>query len=309
MPLVDSRLSFFQLAIRLGALLLLGLFASAAFGQDSGGVLGFLRSETAEKYDLDPAAPDELLGVVVDADDKGVGGATVYLRPQGNWNNARLRQTQTDGRGQFIFPGLQAGDYHVAAVAGARATRTKYRVWLKAPFKPGLGNEPVVAKLKPAGKVRVRVVDAATKEPIPGADIKLGFWDLPRDRKADKNGETVAEGLPKRSYEFSATASGYAKKSAATSVKNTPEALVILELEPGAVIVGTARDPRRQPDRPPQAASPRPSRLGHVLRLHPGRPRRLVPLRPRADWDVDLARLCPRWLHRAQDNHPATPGW
>ncbi len=253
MSRADYLRSRFRLAPGAGVLFTLFLLAFAlshqdsGFAQDAGGAFGIRRSKIAEKYDLDPPVPDELLGVVVDENDKSVAGATVYLRPHGDWNDSRLRQTRTDDLGQFVFPRVEVGEYLLAAISGARATRTQYRKWLDVTFTSDLSREPIVAVLKPAGQVTIRVVDAETKEPLPGAKIQLGYWDLPRDRVADKNGESVAEGLPLKSYEFSATASGYAKKTIGTSVKSTPETTVVLELEPGAVIVGTARDPDGNP--------------------------------------------------------------
>jgi Carboxypeptidase regulatory-like domain len=114
--------------------------------------------------DDDPPGTLRLEGQVVDADDHGVGGATVVITS----NPARSTSTEADG--SFAFDGLVARPYTLIAraakgVAGPITARLTEK------------SEPVVLRLRPAARLTVVVVGRDGK-PISGATVELRGVDV-----------------------------------------------------------------------------------------------------------------------------------
>jgi len=118
------------------------------------------------RIDDDPRGTLRLEGQVVDADDHGVGGATVVITS----NPARTATTEADG--SFAFDGLVARPYTLIAraakgVAGPITARLTEK------------SEPVVLRLRPAARLTVVVVGRDGK-PISGATVELRGIDVQR---------------------------------------------------------------------------------------------------------------------------------
>src|SRR5262245_6721718 len=128
--------------------------------------------------DDDPRGTLRLEGQVIDAEEHGVAGATVVITA----NPPRSITTEADG--SFAFDGLVARPYTVLAraaqgVAGPITARLTER------------SDPVVLRLRPAGKLTVTVVGVDGK-PFGGATVELRGIDV--QRQATTAGPSEARG-------------------------------------------------------------------------------------------------------------------
>lgn len=239
--IADSR---FRLRRRLPLAMLIAIAASPlALAQ---GPLDFLKSEKSAKYDLDPAAPDQLVGVVLDPEENPVEEATVFLRLEGQWNKPP-QETTTDGRGQFLFSDLEAGKLLLMAHKGAYASRTRWRKWQEVQFTGELASEPPELRLIAAGAVRLRVLSADAQKPVANAEVALQYSDMPASTETDADGVAQLTGLPPNAPPVIVRAEGFAQQQ--INVKMTPgkEATVTALLPPGAVLTGRVTDIHGKP--------------------------------------------------------------
>src|SRR5512140_2164605 len=145
--------------------------------------------------DDDPKGPLRLEGQVVDADNHGVAGATVVIAA----NPPRSATTEADGG--FAFDGLVGRPYTLIAraakgVAGPVTARLTEK------------SDPVVLRLRPAGKLTVTVVGTDGK-PIDGATVELRGIDVSR---ATVKGKTaVFAPVVPGGYQIAAWADGMAR--------------------------------------------------------------------------------------------------
>jgi hypothetical protein len=123
------------------------------------------------RFDLKPAKT--LTGKVVDAQGKGIAGATVYTD---TWRGTRTLTTRlnTDSQGNFTWDGAPDDDIHADVYCIGYADNRKVAI--------RAGQENVVKLLSPT-KVRGTVVDAETGQPVPNFNVLTGIdW---------KNGQAV----------------------------------------------------------------------------------------------------------------------
>jgi len=144
--------------------------------------------------DDDPKGSLRLEGQVIDADDHGVAGATVALAA----NPPRTATTEADGG--FAFDGLIGRPYTlIARSASGTAGPITTRLTAK--------SDPVVLRLRPAGRLSVAVV-GTTGKPIEGATVELRGLDTRRATVRDKR--AVFSPVVPGGYQIAAWADGMA---------------------------------------------------------------------------------------------------
>lgn len=239
------NIRFLMRVLRLSLLCAIALVAanSAAPAQ---GPLDFLKSEKSAKYDLDPAAADQLVGVVVDEDDRPVEGATVYLRLNKQWNKPPQKVT-TDDRGQFTFSDLESGKLQLMAFKGASASRTQRRKWEEISFETVLSKEPTVVTLVEARSLKIQVLAERDSSPIQDAEVSLRYVDIPAKGQTDEEGIIQLGGLCDHAITVTVRADGYAIAKSGVNLKRAGQADVTLRLKPGAVLTGRLTDLHGEP--------------------------------------------------------------
>ncbi len=137
--------------------------------------------DVALQYDDDPDGKIRLEGQVVDADDKPVAGAIVGISAN------PARQVKTEGDGSFAFDKLLAREYTLEARQGdAAGGPVTVRVNGK--------TEPVIIHLAQASSLELTVLDATTKAPVAGADVKT-TGDTPQSTQTRARGKAPPPGL------------------------------------------------------------------------------------------------------------------
>ena len=181
--------------------------------------------------DDDPAGALLLEGLVLDAEDKPVVEATVIVS-----SNPR-RRAVTDENGAFTFDKLVGRSYTLIARApGGVAGPITAKLTAK--------SDPVVLRLRPAGSVKVAVVDKASK-PIAAATVELRGLDH-QTASADATGHVDFPVVVSGGYEVVASAAGYAPSRQFTQVATAPVELT-LALVAGAAVSGRVVDDKGQP--------------------------------------------------------------
>jgi len=187
--------------------------------------------EQAILVDDDPAGALQLEGLVLDAADKPVAGATVVVS-----SNPR-RTATTDDNGGFAFDKLVGRSYTlIARAAGGVAGPITAKLTDK--------SDPIVLHLRPGGAVKVTIVDKAAAA-IPGATAELRGLDQ-QTATADAAGVAEFVTVVSGYYEVVAYAPGYAPSHAFTQVGTGPVE-VSLVLVAGAPVSGIVVDDKRQP--------------------------------------------------------------
>lgn len=143
------------------------------------------------------------------------------------------RVAVTDAEGRFVWTDLPTGTYGVCAPASRFALGEAAAGWESAvvtgcPVEAGKAGPEVVLRYRPGGTVNVRVVDAATGEPLPQPRLRWDLWSAPSPPRPP---ETSSE--PRRGgrgllcyeawhpglYEVYAWAEGYAGAREAVAVR------------------------------------------------------------------------------------------
>src|SRR5262245_49045195 len=177
--------------------------------------------------DDDPRGTLRLEGQVIDAEEHGVAGATVVITA----NPPRSITTEADG--SFAFDGLVARPYTLVAraaqgVAGPITARLTEK------------SDPVVLRLRPAGKLTVTVIGTDGK-PVGGATVELRGVDF--QRALTKAGAAVFAPVVPGRYQIAAWADGTARSFQAILI-GTGDATARLKLATGASVAGKVVDDR-----------------------------------------------------------------
>jgi 5-hydroxyisourate hydrolase-like protein (transthyretin family) len=188
---------------------------------------------------LDPAAA--IIGRVGRADGRPVPGAAVSLRKPDEPEETEAAATRTDEEGRFTLSDLEAGTYELAVSHedGVEATRT-----VQAP------SADVRVDLAPAGTLRGRVLDAATRSPLPAYWVTVSrprarggdddFADSRVEEIQGTDGAFAIDGLPPGAAEVTIQAEGYRNKKLEDVAISSDDDAPPLEvaLEPGATVRG-----------------------------------------------------------------------
>jgi len=175
----------------------------------------------------DPRGALRLEGQVIDAEDHGVAGATVTITS----NPPRTITSEADG--SFAFDGLVGRPYTLVAraaqgVAGPVTARLTER------------SDPVVLRLRPAGKLTVTVIGTDGK-PVSGATVELRGVDF--QRALTRAGAAVFAPVVPGRYQIAAWADGTARSFQAILI-GSGDATARLKLATGAAVAGKVVDDR-----------------------------------------------------------------
>jgi hypothetical protein len=173
----------------------------------------------------DPRGTLRLEGQVVDADERGVAGATVAITA----NPVRTATTEADG--SFAFDGLVGRPYTLIAraaqgVAGPITARLTER------------SDPVVLRLRPAGTLTVTVIGSDGK-PASDATVELRGVDV--QRAATRAGVAVFAPVVPGRYQIAAWADRTARSFQAILI-GAGDAEARLRLATGAPVAGKVVD-------------------------------------------------------------------
>ncbi len=186
----------------------------------AGGAAAALPPPTPEAPDAGPAFA-RLAGQVGPAD-AGAGAQVTLKGPE-------PRVVEADPSGHFDFGPLPPGEAWVSAVKGALASEVVGPLYLS----PGVSRE-VTLTLAPASSVSGTVVDALTREPLPGAAIVSGQGAS----RTDAAGRFTLAPVPRQAW-LEVSAKGYLTRLEWLSLESVRqhEGLEI-SLEPTAVLEG-----------------------------------------------------------------------
>lgn len=176
---------------------------------------------------VDPVGSLVLEGQVLDHADRPVGGATVVIDSQPQ------RTVTTEDDGSFSVDGLTARDYevtasHTSGVAGPVTARLSTY------------SDPVVLRLVSPGQVTVRVIDAATREPIGNAQVEVR---APIVAEASTGDDGIANLSPvvRGHWNVVAHAANHARAHGAVIIGDSPASLT-LTMETGFTVHGRVVD-------------------------------------------------------------------
>lgn len=177
----------------------------------------------------------QIAGVVVDAGDTPVAGATVGVAG---------RALVTDAAGRFVFAGLDAGTYVLHAHAGSRAAGP-IRIDVVA------ANHELIVRLHPGVELTATVVSVVDGRPVPGARGTLAIGAGSElggqlDATAGADGVLRFPAAALGNYQLSAAADGFAPETRALTWNDRAGLRwdVTVALEPGVVIAGRVIDDR-----------------------------------------------------------------
>ncbi len=183
-------------------------------------------------FEVDPAGPLLLEGLVLDERDQPVPGADVRL------SSSPSRTTKTESDGTFSFDKLLGRTYGVHARAGDKVGSAVAKVVAK--------GEPVVIRLRPGTTLTVSVIDAATRKPIAGATVlRLDAEEPPLT--TDAGGKAVLRGLDDRWVSVHASAPGYGPSTGTKGVGQGDQGTALeIALSKGAPVSGRVVDEQGQ---------------------------------------------------------------
>ncbi|MCB9879411.1 MAG: sigma-70 family RNA polymerase sigma factor [Planctomycetes bacterium] len=204
--------------------------------------------EAGRVQTLDLTAPrgETVEGIVLDAAERPVAGARIWLSDSGSvWRGFEVATTGADGRFAMTARGGHVG----ARCAGYVPSRLRM-------LTPGHG-ALTIRLTEAAGAVHGRVVDTKG-QPVAEALVAIGwlggnvipgstrdeYYTAPTRPRivTDVDGRFSCDGVAPGSTEVQAWAAGFGPASTTTLVAVDASAEVMLVLEPGAVVEGVVRD-------------------------------------------------------------------
>lgn len=153
------------------------------------------------------------------------------------------RVSETDEKGTVRLSGLDRGSYALRAVRGASVSPVEIGIAVER------GEErEITLKLEPGASARVRVEDAATKEPVSQAMVTLaeeGLSSFPLEGVTGKDGRVTLGPYTRGAITVSARAEGFVARSGVRPESDRDE--VEVGLVRGGTVVGRVRDARGYP--------------------------------------------------------------
>jgi beta-lactamase regulating signal transducer with metallopeptidase domain len=215
--------------------------APAALAQAPGAASATTR-EREERTGVATGEPGVVSGDVVDAETRlPVAGAAVLLIDKG------IRRTTADEQGRFSFETIPSGNYRIWALKEDLASDREPVFGREAPPPEGLQFTPIRLLMRPGKQVKVTVASAATRRPIEGAQVSLGYPDR-RKATTGSDGVAIVKGLLPDKYEITVLAAGHAHEEReidlADSAAVTP---LSFALPPGGLVQGKLTDKDGRP--------------------------------------------------------------
>jgi protocatechuate 3,4-dioxygenase beta subunit len=175
-------------------------------------------------------------GAVVDREGKPAAGAHVRVAKLGFMEPLQVHEGAADGSGAFDVE-VPAGDWVVYALRGDEGGRADW----DSIAKVGDGKEPkpVTIRLWPPSKLRGRLLDAETGEPITKGQFALNDA---RRVEVDAQGRFEARGLEMTNHEAYPLCPGYERRRILFDTTGRPDAELELKLPRAGKVVGRVTD-------------------------------------------------------------------
>jgi beta-lactamase regulating signal transducer with metallopeptidase domain len=247
-PLSWSRATIAVLVAALGTVLLGGLglerssarSAPAALAQAP--VVSSTAREREEPTGVAASEPGVVSGDVIDAETRvPVAGADVLLLDKG------IRRTKADDQGRFRFETTPSGNYRIWAFKDDLASPREPVFGRDARPAEGVRFAPIRLLMRPGKQVKVTVASAATRRPIEGAQVSLGYPDR-RKATTGSDGVAIVRGLLPDKYEITVVAAGYAHEQRNVELTHSPSVTSLsLALTQGGLVQGKVTDKDNRP--------------------------------------------------------------
>lgn len=202
---------------------------------------GALRSRVVREatvlHEDDPTGSLRLEGQVIDADEQPVPGAAVAI------DTNPPRTVTTEGDGSFAIDGLIGRGYALEAHSDDAYAGPVY-------LRLSPDSEPVILRVRPVGALQVTVRDAATQEPVDGAEVQVRAW-LTWNARTDATGVAELHGVGLGQNTLRVCAAGYACSTRRVLRSEKPEALQreVVLLDRGGRVSGRVLDEEGNPVR------------------------------------------------------------
>ena len=186
--------------------------------------------------------PGVVSGDVVDAETRApVAGAEVLLLYKG------IRRTKADDQGRFRFETIPSGNYRIWAFKDDLASPREPVFGREAPSPEGVRFAPIRLLMRPGKQVKVTVASAATRRPIEGAQVSLGYPDR-RKATTGSDGVAIVRGLLPDKYEITVLAAGYAHEERSVDLAYSASVTPLsLALNQGGLVQGKLTDKDGRP--------------------------------------------------------------
>jgi protocatechuate 3,4-dioxygenase beta subunit len=175
-------------------------------------------------------------GTIVDREGKPAAGAHVRIAKLGFMEPLQVREATADGAGAFDVE-VPAGDWVVYALRGDEGGRADWDSIAK--VEGGKEPKPVAVRLGPPSKLRGRLLDAETGEPITKGQFALNDA---RRVELDAQGRFEARGLEMTNHEAYPLCPGYERRRILFDTTGRPDAELELKLSRGGKVVGRVTD-------------------------------------------------------------------
>ena len=170
-----------------------------------------------------------------------VAGADVLLLDKG------IRRTKADDQGRFRFETIPSGNYRIWAFKEDLTSPREPVFSQEAPSPEGVRFAPIRLLLSPGKQVKVTVASAATRQPIEGAQVSLGYPDR-RKATTGSDGVAIVRGLLPNKYEITVLAAGYAQEERDIDLADSPAITPIsFALNQGGLVQGKLTDKDERP--------------------------------------------------------------
>lgn len=180
-------------------------------------------------------------GTVVDREGKPAAGAKVWAAKFGYLEPLEAHEATADDSGAFSIE-AGPGDWGVFALRGDEGGRIG---WDSIPkVEDGKDPAPVTVRLGPPTKLKGRLIDAETGEPIARGTFAL---DDARRLEVDAEGRFEAPGLDLTNHEAYPLCPGYERKRILFDTTGRPDAKLNLKLQKAGKVVGRVLDENGKP--------------------------------------------------------------
>ena len=168
-------------------------------------------------------------------------GAHVVLLGKG------IRRTEADDQGRFRFEKIPSGNYQIWAYKEDLATSREPVFRQDAPSPEEIRFAPIRLLMRPGKQVKVTVASAATRRPLEGAQVSLGYPDR-RKATTGSDGVAIVRGLPPDKYEMTVLATGYAREERHIDLVHSPSVTPLsFALAQGGLVQGKLTDNNGRP--------------------------------------------------------------
>ena len=178
----------------------------------------------------------QVVGTIIDREGKPAAGAKVWAAKLGFMELLDTREATADGSGAFAIE-VGDGDWAVFALRGDEGGRGGWASIAK--VGDGKKPAPVTVRLGPPTKLKGRLLDAETGEPIPGGRFALNDA---RRLEVDAQGRFEAPGLEPTNHEAYPLCPGYERRRILFDTTGRPDAELELKLPRAGKVVGRVLD-------------------------------------------------------------------